>query len=149
MRERIRHWQRQSVRWGDMDALGHVNNAAFFTYCESARITFFQRTAVGEVGPDSAQGPVLASAQLDFKRQVRFPTELDVGVYVSRIGTKSYVLGYLVLDAQSGAEVASGSSAVVWFSYRDGKTLPLSPEHREALLEHLVERPGDEPPAQR
>ena len=60
------------VHWSQMDALGHVNNARFFTWFESARIAMFQRIGVATSGP-SAIGPILATTTCDFLRTVVYP----------------------------------------------------------------------------
>lgn len=119
MRADYRFWTPVQVRWGDMDAFGHVNNAVFFTYCESARIAFFAAVdtdgLAAAAGPDQRLGPGLVSASLDFRRQVHYPAEVDVGLRVGRIGGKSYTLEYALFVADD--VVAEGTSVVVWVDY--------------------------------
>ncbi len=67
------------VQWSEMDALGHVNNARFFTWFESARIAMFQRIGVATSGL-SAIGPILATTTCDFLRTVVYPATVRVGV---------------------------------------------------------------------
>jgi len=83
-RDDFPYWMEIEVRWGDMDPQGHVNNAVYFTYCESARISL-----VGEIGirgrTAGPHGPVLVSTSCDFKREVVYPATLDIGVRVEEI----------------------------------------------------------------
>ncbi|MBL4848206.1 MAG: acyl-CoA thioesterase [Planctomycetes bacterium] len=120
------------VRWGDMDALGHVNNCAFFTYCESARMAYFRSLEL-ERFADATRGVVLATASCAFKQQVRYPATLAVEVRVGRIGRSSFTLHYDLLDKESGESVATGESVVVWASYTGGGSIPLPDELRAAL----------------
>jgi acyl-CoA thioester hydrolase len=119
VRSDFRFFTRVQVRWGDMDAFGHVNNAVFFTYCESARIAFFAAVDIdglaAAAGPGQRLGPGLVSASLDFRRQVHYPAEVDVGLRVGRIGGKSYPLEYALFVADD--VVAEGTSVVVWVDY--------------------------------
>lgn len=123
-----------SVRWGDMDALGHVNNTAFFTYCESARMAYFTQLRIEEHGAGAEQGPVLATASCTFKEQVHYPATLAVEVRIGRIGRSSFTLLYELIDQARGAPVASGESVVVWASYTGAGSLPL-PEGIRTQLE--------------
>ncbi|MEM9555854.1 MAG: thioesterase family protein [Acidobacteriota bacterium] len=158
MRDHYATWHVEPVRWGDMDAYGHVNNAKYFTYCESARMLYFQRirldeasaeesAAAGAEAPDSgppAFGPALVQADLNFRRQVHYPAVLEVGVRATKVGTKSFTLEYVVARREQAdvhavdaaldpAPVADGSSVVVWVDYRRGASAPLP----DALAERI------------
>lgn len=124
-----------SVRWGDMDAMGHVNNATYFTYCESARMRFFDRVGMEAHCADGQYGPAVVSATCNFYRQVHYPAQLEVGVRVSKLGKSSFTLEYALLRAENEEMVADGSSVVVWVDYHAGKSLPLPEELRRALEE--------------
>lgn len=144
MRADFAFWTRVQVRWGDMDAFGHVNHAVFFTYCESARIAFFAAVdtdgLAAAAGPGQRLGPGLVSASLDFRRQVRYPADLDVGVRVGRIGGKSYTLDYGLFVAGDDEVVAEGTSVVVWVDYAArgglGEALALPDALRRRLEAH-------------
>ena len=104
------------VQWSDMDALGHVNNARFFTWFESARIALFQRVGVPTSGP-SATGPILATTSCDFLRPVVYPATVRVGARVSRIGETSITMEYEVTDDALGHVYARGTSVAVIVDY--------------------------------
>jgi len=122
------------VRWGDMDALGHVNNTAFFTYCESARMAYFTKLRIEDHGAGPEQGPVLATASCTFKAQVHYPATLLVEVRVGRVGRSSFTLHYELLDQAQGSSVASGESVVVWASYTGAGSLPIPDGLRSQLV---------------
>ena len=93
-----------TVQWSEMDALGHVNNARFFTWFESARIALFERIGVPTSGP-SATGPILATTTCDVLRPVVYPATLRVGVRVSRVGETSISMEYEVAERHARARV--------------------------------------------
>lgn len=114
------------VRWGDMDAMGHVNNAAYFTYCESARIRYFEVVGLGTVDASSRYGPAVVTATCNFRAQVHYPASLEVAVRAVRLGTKSFELAYQIRRRDDSEEtVADGSSVVVWVDYRAGRAAPV------------------------
>jgi acyl-CoA thioester hydrolase len=132
-REGFRHWIVQEVRWGDMDALQHVNNAAYFTYCESVRMSFFHALELERFMDGGKLGPALVTATCNFKQQVRHPATLDVGLVVARIGGKSFTLDYGLFRAGEDEPVADGTSVVVWTDYAGGRALPIPDDLRGAL----------------
>jgi len=138
-REAYGFWEQVAVRWGDMDALGHVNNACYFTYCESGRMALFARLGLEELAPPG-EGPALVTASCDFMQQVRHPATLDVGVRVERVGGKSFTLAYGLFRAGEDDPVAEGSSVVVWVDFAAGASRPLPDALRAALAE--VSPPG-------
>src|SRR4051794_28517761 len=103
------------VQWGEMDALGHVNNARFFSWFESARIAMFQRIGVATSGPSDV-GPILATTTCDFLRPVVFPATVHVGVRVARVGESSITMEYEVTDADATV-YARGTSVAVLVDY--------------------------------
>jgi acyl-CoA thioester hydrolase len=102
------------VQWSEMDALGHVNNARFFTWFESARIALFERIGVATSGP-SATGPILATTTRDFLRAVVYPATVRVGVRVAKVGETSITMEYEVAD--DAHVYARGSSVAVLVDY--------------------------------
>lgn len=130
------------VRWGDMDALGHVNNTVLFQYCESARIAYFERCeaeAEGRVDKGPRDGPGLVQADLSFRKQVVYPGTVRVETRCTRIGGRSFTLAYTLRDAETTDVVAEGSSVCVWVDYAAGKALDLP----EALVAAIVAIEGD------
>lgn len=124
---------RVPVQWGDMDALGHVNNAVYFTWFESARIALFERVGLAITGVPEV-GPILAHTRCDFLAPVRYPGEVLAGTRIERLGTTSFTMDYeAALAGDPERPVARGQGVVVLIDYRDGSKVPLSASLREAL----------------
>lgn len=131
--ENARHVEPITVRWGDMDSMGHVNNAQYFTYCESARMSYFAAVRMLEHREDDQHGPALAAATLNFRRQVRYPAELEVATRVSEIGRSSFKMEYEIFHRGTGERVADGSGVIVWTDYGTGRSTPLPESLKEEI----------------
>lgn len=125
MRSDYRVWETIVVHWGDMDAMGHVNNARYFTYCETARFAYFLAVGMEEHRAGGRQGPVLAAASCNFRRQVRFPATLEVGARTVRVGTSSFTMAYEVFERGSEEPAADATGVVVWIDAGTGRPVPL------------------------
>jgi acyl-CoA thioester hydrolase len=121
-----------TVRWGDMDSMGHVNNAKYFTYCESARMGYFRAVRM-EDHFAGRFGPALAAASLNFRQQVRWPAEIHVETRVTEIGRSSFKMEYTLIRQDDGARVADGTGVIVWIDYTTGKSEPLPDGLRESI----------------
>jgi acyl-CoA thioester hydrolase len=133
-REDFNVWITVPVRWGDMDAFGHVNNAAYFTYCESARIRYFEEIGISAARPHG-EGPAVVSASCNFHRQVRHPAILEVGARVTTIGNSSFTIAYGIYLEDLKDLVADGTSVAVWMDYVKERSKVLPEEHRRAIEE--------------
>lgn len=125
------------VRWGDMDALGHVNNARFFTYDEDVRLGFFERLMGDDPQFWRAYGLILAHIGCDFVAQLHAPNTLDVHYGISRLGGKSLETRAL-MHAADGTLVARTRAIVVWFDYEQQATLPIPDGVRTKLQPYLL-----------
>jgi len=133
-RSDFKSWTSVDVRWGDMDALGHVNNTKYFVYCESARINYFETLDL-KLQPSLLQGPTLAHANLNFIQQVHYPAQLEVGVRVSTVKNRSFQMDYAIFLAGTETIVASGYSVMVWADYKLGKSIEMPEEIRKVIEE--------------
>jgi acyl-CoA thioester hydrolase len=140
-RDDFHHFEPIDVRWGDMDAMGHVNNACYFTYCESARMSYFQAILMNSHREAPKHGPALVSATCNFRRQVHWPARLEVGARAGEIHRRSFELEYGIFDRETGEVVADGTSVVVWVDYDAGKAIPLPEGLKTAILD-LEGRPA-------
>ena len=133
----FRFWWPETVRWGDMDAMGHVNNIIYLQYLESARIGFFESRMgwTGLVEGGGRQGPVVVSQTFNYRRQVYYPAELEVGVRCQEIRNRSFVLEYCIFRKGTNELVGDGSSVAVWLDYDANKSMEIPPELRRALIE--------------
>jgi acyl-CoA thioester hydrolase len=120
------------VRWADMDCLGHVNNAAYFTYMEIARVAWLE--SLGSAAP-AGQGLVIVNAFCQFHTELAYPGELRVRMAAGQPGRSSFDTYYTLHDAADDTVVyASGGAKAVWFDQTLRRSSPLPPELR-ALLE--------------
>ena len=121
-----------AVRWGDMDANEHVNNATYFTYMEQARIEWLrsmdmQNTAEG-------QGPVVAQTSCNYTAPIPYPETLEVKTYGGSPGRTSFRTYYEIHGTvHAGVKYADGQAVMVWVDRASGKSRPL-PEVLRALL---------------
>jgi acyl-CoA thioester hydrolase len=122
-----------AVRYADLDAQGHVNNAAYFTYMEQARFEYWVALGLWRPGEDFLSvGTILAEATCTYKRPVLLGQIVDVAVRTAKIGTKSAILEYRLSVA--GQEVAAGRTVQVAYDYRAGASVPISDEWRQKVL---------------
>ena len=135
MRDAFHVWITLDVRWGDMDAFGHVNNATYFTYCESARIRYFDELDLDQYREQDSHGPAIVTATCNFHRQVHYPATLEAGVRVVRMGRTSFTHDYVVLRQGTDEVVADGTSVVVWVDYDAGKSIPVPEKLKERIRE--------------
>ena len=119
------------VRWGEMDALGHVNNTVFFRWFESARIAFFAETGF-PAAPDGELSPVLAHTECEFLHPIVFPADVRIGARVGRIGSSSLQMDYLV-ESVDGQPAARGKAVVVLVDGRTGKSSPIPDVVRQRI----------------
>lgn len=124
------------VAWGDMDALGHVNNTIYLRWFESARILWWERLDQDAALYAEGVGPILARTTIDYRRPVKYPDTIEVRVTTQRVGGKSVTLGYRVTStAQGGTVVAEGETVVVLFDYKRGEAIAIDPALRRRMEE--------------
>jgi len=132
-RSDFRCWVKIPVRWGDMDAIGHVNNAAYFIYCESARLEYLDQIGIGRRFWEATEGPALAHAALNFRRQVRHPAMIEVGVRVPEVRNRSFRMDYGIFLDATDTPVADGTSVIVWADYRAERASEIPAHVRKAI----------------
>ena len=125
------HVTRLVVRWGDMDSLGHINNAKFFTYDEQARLEYAQ--SFETVVPDmwTTEGMILARLGCDFLQQLRHPATVDAAFRITRFGRSSMDTECALFEGERLVAVLKG--VIVWFNYQLQKPAPI-PEAVKALI---------------
>lgn len=132
--KRLVHVVRMPIRWGDMDAMGHVNNTIYFRYFEQARIDWFLELGT-PADPGLEFGPVIVNAHCAFLRQLRYPGEIEVRTYVGALGRSSFETIQEVRRCDDlDVVMAAGGAKVVWIDYRREKSVVL-PDALRATLE--------------
>lgn len=125
---------RLEVRFRDCDPMGHVNNAVYFTYLEQTRFAHWQSLwgfGNPELPPDMP-GVILAHAECDFRRAVRYGDMLEVRLNVAEIGRTSFKYEYQIVD-EHGRTVATARTVQVMYDYAAERPVPI-PDHIRALL---------------
>jgi acyl-CoA thioester hydrolase len=118
------------VRWRDMDALAHVNNASYLGYVEEARVGWFQSLSSDWSGAPSS--PVMAAVTMNYRKPARWPESLRVELFAERVGSKSLTLGHrIVSTTEAGVVYADGSTVLVWVE-ASGASVPLPVQIRRA-----------------
>ena len=116
------HEIRLEVRWGDMDAYGHVNNSLFFRYLESGRFAYIQDIFPPLVA-ETIPVIVLADIQCRFEAQIVFPAEIVVKTKVVRLGNSSFDI---YAELWHGVKRCAKSKAVmVWLDQKTSKPIPI------------------------
>lgn len=120
------------IRWGDMDAMGHVNNTVYFRYMEQARISWFASLGVH---PDPAgQGPVIINASCTFQKQLVYPGDVEVRTYAGKVGNSSFETWLEMRPSYDpGTVYAEGAAKVVWVDFAKGKSMPLPEKIRQIV----------------
>ena len=126
------------MRWGDMDAMGHVNNTLYFRYMEIGRMEWLhallQQAGQGPDAPPPGQGPVVVNAFCNFLRELRHPGTVLVRVYAAKPGRSSFDTYYELLREDRPGEVyANGGAKVVWIDHQARKSVELPAAMRRAV----------------
>lgn len=133
---KITYKYRNSVqlRFADMDSLGHVNNANYLTYVELVRCNYLNE--ILEISVDfSNMSVILAKAELEFLKPIKFGDKVEIACACTRIGTKSFELTYLMqqTDGKNSIMVLKAKTILVAFNYPENKTVEIPKKWRDAL----------------
>jgi acyl-CoA thioester hydrolase len=134
----FRHRIEIEVRFADTDAMRHVNNAKYLTYCEAARIRYWtdltgESFALGDPGAESL---ILADARITYRAKTFYGEVVTVETRATRIGRTSFTLQHRLLAGPSGGEsrlVAVSESILVRYDYDTDRPIPLSAQHVAAI----------------
>ena len=128
--EGYRYSRRQEVEFRDLDGLGHVNNAVYLSYLESARMGYIREVlGVEEI---DAVPVILARTEVDFRAQARYGDVLEVGARISRVGTKSLHMEHEI-RAADGRVVIEALAVLVTFDYERNVSVQVPDAVREKL----------------
>ena len=120
------------LRWGEMDSLGHINNAAYLRYFEESRVIWSESLGIRLDG--KGEGMILLKASVTYKKQVTYPANVEVALFAGEIGRSSFhVVNTLTVEGEN-TPAAIGEFVIVWFDYITGKSVPI-PATLRAVLE--------------
>lgn len=122
-------WSRDTLRWGDQDSMGHINNVQFARYCETGRIAFLEAATNGR---SDAENFLLARLTVNFRAQARYPGTIDIGTRVLHIGRSSIRFGQGLFVAE--ACVATSDAVIVMVDGGERRPCPVPGPLRARLL---------------
>jgi len=122
-----------TIRFRDLDAFGHVNNAVYFTYMEMTRVEYFKHLGLLA---DEFPSPffIIAEANCQFRVPILMSMTLRIRVRVSRLGNSSFDMEYEFVDEATGQLLALGRTVQVMFDYTVRRTVPLPDRWRQAMM---------------
>ena len=120
------------LRWGDMDAMAHLNNVMYFRLMEEARIQWFAHLGFSTLPVGEA--PILAHAACDFVKAMTYPGVALVRQIVTRVGRSSVEMSLSIeREDEPGVVYATGRTVIVWYDYTAGKSMPWPESVRAAI----------------
>ena len=126
------HWTRVTIRFGDEDRMGHVNNASYAGWFEAARVSYLESLYAPGGGLDT----VLARLLIDYVQETRFPGNVDIGSRLISIGTKSVRSGYGVF--RDGRCIATSECVNVFFDTEKRQSTTPPPAVRLAMEQEIA-----------
>lgn len=131
------HNMRFPIRWGELDVLGHVNNAQYLRYFEESRTAWCE--SIGRPLRNTGEGMILLKASVTYKKPVGYPATVSVELRAGRIGNTSFdLINMLSIEGESGV-AASGEFVIVWFDYVNNKPKSVPAEIRKLLTKGKAE----------
>ncbi len=127
------YWYLEKVRFSDTDMLGHVNNVAFAALFESGRVNFTRSGVITDLPP--ALLVVMRRMELDYRGELHWPAEVEIGSRLTRIGTTSFTVGSAIFDGPRC--VATALTTLVVIDRETRRASPLPAVVREAMGRYL------------
>lgn len=126
----------QKVAWGEMDALQHVNHVMYAKYFENARVEFFKDLSVWE-SENFEYGPVVAKLEMQFKKQVRYPSTLDVTIGLLNLQSRSFTFGCTIWD-QNNELVFISMGDFYWIHFPSSKITMIPQKFKEKFQPYFI-----------
>jgi acyl-CoA thioester hydrolase len=131
----FRHRTTLQVRFRDIDAFGHVNNAVFFSYVEFARIRYLLDVLQPE-HPFDELPLILARVELDFRSPITFGEEVVVDTRLERIGRTSFDMVHRMTAGPEARLVGDVQTVLVTYDYESSRPIPVPDEWRRRFGNH-------------
>lgn len=123
----------REVQWGEMDALGHVNNTVYFRYFETARVKYFEAMGYEDLAFSESVGPIVASLSTDYLKPVEYPDTIHIGTSITDMGSSRFDMEYTLVSEQWGEPAAEGECVIVSFDFVEGKPVRVPDDLREEI----------------
>ena len=136
MTDEFRHRTRLDVRFRDVDAFGHVNNAVFLSYIEQARIRYLAESLELPISlTDARDLPlILARTEIDYRAPIFFGESVEVGTRVDWIGRSSFSMSHHLSAGPDSHPVAEVATILVCYDYTAAGPMPVPDEWRTRLV---------------
>jgi acyl-CoA thioester hydrolase len=122
------------VRWRDLDALGHVNNAVYLTYLEEARVHYMRELGLGFRSIDEV-GIIFAEVTCTFLSPILLSEQVTIRVRVAELGRSSFVFDYQ-MEGEDGRVVARARSVQVCYDYEAERSIPIPERWRQLIIDY-------------
>ncbi|MFX0105594.1 MAG: acyl-CoA thioesterase [Candidatus Hodarchaeota archaeon] len=126
--------EEMSVRWGDMDARGHVNNTIYYRYFESSRIALFRFLNIYEEPTKVRIGPILSYQSCYYKAPLSYPDTIYVGAKITSIEESKIIIKHILVSKKLERKVAEGEAHIIWYDYENQKKATISDDLKQNLL---------------
>ncbi len=123
------------IRYGDLDAQRHVNNARYFTYMEQGRVRYFQHLGLWDGRDFDDVGIILLEINCTFKAPMYYGQAVRLGVRTVRLGNKSIEMEHRFEDQGTGAVLAEGRATLVSYDYHRNRSRPIPESWRAAIAQ--------------
>ena len=124
-----------TLAWGEMDAFQHINNVAYFRYLESTRIAYMEKLGIMQHMQKTHIGPILASAQCQFKAPLFYPDTILSAAAIADIQSDRFNIEHLILSRQRAKPAAKGRSLIVFYDYGQKRKTTIPAELERVLIE--------------
>jgi len=125
----------RDVQWGEMDALGHVNNTVYFRYFETARINYFEAMGFEDLAFDETVGPILASLSTNYRKPVQYPDTVHLGTSVTDLGNSRFDMEYTLVSESLEEVAAEGECVLVSYDFAEEEPVRVPTELRDKINE--------------
>ncbi len=122
------------TRWGDCDALGHINNAMLVRYLESGRIDYFQQVCQLSLAGGEPYGFIIANLEIGFVKQVHHPSNLEIATRISRLGNSSFDVDAIIFNQGDNIPLITSRGVCVWFDLQNNNSVKLPDDIRNTIM---------------
>ncbi len=121
------------IAWGDMDALGHVNNVAYLRYFETGRVAYFHAMNLPNLVGDDGLGPILAAVDCRFRLPLTYPDVVTVGVKTVALKEDRFIVDHVVVSHRFERVAAYGEGEIVSYDYNVNEKVALPEAWKEII----------------
>ena len=133
------YWTKMRSRWRDMDALGHINHAAYLTYMESSRVDVYYELGYEGIRKEDRESTILGAMEVNYHHQATHPVKLEIGHRISRVGCKSFDFIAGIFQKGQVSPICTALFKMVAFNYYQNQAIPVPKKIKEfCLLGYIV-----------